>query len=100
MAWGTGSPMPDPPMPDSGHWHRRGPGPGFRPPWWPENEPFPPVGPGAWRGISRRRFLRRAFLGVGLLFALMFVANAVAFALFPHAFGGRQHWRAGGAIWF
>ena len=52
--------------------HRHGPGgPGFRPPWWPEGEPFPPSGggPQAWRG-RRRRFVRRfvVFLGLFLLY--------------------------------
>jgi signal transduction histidine kinase len=84
--------MPDP------YWHRRGPGPGpgFRPAWWPENEPFPPMGPGVWR----RRFRRRALLGVLVFFGLIFAANAIAWTLFGHAAGGRRHWGFGGAIGF
>ncbi len=47
--------------PRSGHWppFRGGAG---RPPWWPDDEPWPPAGPpgtGAWRRI-RRHFFRRA----------------------------------------
>jgi signal transduction histidine kinase len=84
-------------MPEERGWgpgdreHRRGPrfhgdagrrgGPGFRPPWWPENEPFPPVGPQAWRGMPRH-FARRVFLVVAVFFGLIFVANALAVALF------------------
>ena len=52
---------------------RRG-GPGFRPPWWPEGEPFPPRG-GGWG--YRRRFLRRMVFGAGVFLLLWFVAGAV-----------------------
>jgi signal transduction histidine kinase len=56
-------------------------GPGFRPPWWPENEPFPPQrGPRQWRG-RRRWFLRRVGFVFLLFFGLMFAANALAVAL-------------------
>jgi two-component system sensor histidine kinase BaeS len=43
-----------------------------RPPWWPENEPFPPQGPDGWRNV-RGRFARRvaAFLLVILALALL-----------------------------
>ncbi len=87
-------------MPDREHWHGPG-GRGFRPPWWPENEPFPPMGPVTWRGM-RRRFLRRVLIAMAVFFGLMFAANAIAVTLFPNVFGGgeRGHWRAGGAIWF
>ncbi len=55
---------------------------GARPPWWPENEPWPPAGPGAvWQHV-RRRFLLRALVGLaavvaasaGLSAALLWVA--------------------------
>jgi signal transduction histidine kinase len=81
------------------HAHGPGTGHGFRPPWWPENEPFPPMGPVSWRGM-RRRFLRRVLIAMAVFFGLMFAANAIAVALFPHAFGARGHWRAGGVVWF
>jgi two-component system, OmpR family, sensor histidine kinase BaeS len=56
-------------------------GPGFRPTWWPENEPFPPQrGPGHWQG-RRRWFLRRVGVVFLLFFGLMFAANALAVAL-------------------
>src|SRR5438128_658770 len=73
--------MPD--RPRGGREFRHGSG--FRPPWWPENEPFPPRGPG-WPG-TRRRFVRRFALVVGLFFGVMFAANARAIALFGGAFG-------------
>jgi signal transduction histidine kinase len=65
------------------------PGPGFRPPWWPENEPFPPVR-AEWSGW-RRRFLRRIGLFVALLFALMFLANALAVGLLSGQVGNEHH---------
>src|SRR2546425_860642 len=88
-------------MPDRGPWARREfrGGPGFRPSWWPENEPFPPRGPGAWQGM-RRHFVRRLGLAVGLFFGLIFVANALAVALFGGVFEHGQHrgFGAGAAI--
>ena len=85
--------MPDRPW--DGRQFRRGPG--FRPPWWPENEPFPPRGPGAWPG-TRRRFVRRLALAVGLFFGLMFAANALAIAVFGGAFGHGEHRGFGPAV--
>jgi signal transduction histidine kinase len=42
-------------------WHG-GPGwGGGTPPWWPEDEPWPPRGPEAWQAV-RRRFFRRFLL--------------------------------------
>ena len=81
-------------MPDPYHWRR--PGPAHRPPWWPENEPFPPTGPGVWR----RRFRRRALLAVLVFFGLVFAINAIAWTLFGRAGGPREHWRFGGGIGF
>lgn len=63
--------------------------PGFRPPWWPDNEPFPPRGPAAWHG--RRRFVRRAGIFLALFFGFMFVANALAWVLFSRVFDGGEH---------
>src|SRR5215470_15804180 len=57
-------PIPDP----RSRWHRRP-----RPPWWPDNEPWPPTGgPQAWRR-HRARFTRR----MGVLFAICLVLVAV-----------------------
>jgi signal transduction histidine kinase len=64
---------------------RHEPSPGFRPPWWPEGEPFPPRGD--WSGM-RRHFFRRVLLAVAVFFAFVLVAGAIAGALF-HAAGGR-----------
>src|SRR5438128_6139160 len=85
--------MPDRPW--DGREFRRGPG--FRPPWWPENEPFPPRGRGGWPGV-RRRFVRRFALAVGLFFGLMFAANALAIAVFGGAFGHGAHRGFGPAL--
>src|SRR5213076_64150 len=64
--------------------HRRGPRP--RPPWWPEDEPFPPTGPRPWSGM-RRSFLRRVALVVGLIFVLTVTANILAVAVLSNVFG-------------
>jgi signal transduction histidine kinase len=68
-------------MPEHGH----GPPPGFRPPWWPEDEPFPPRDP---RGM-RRHFFRRVLVAVVVFFAFVLIVGAVGGALF-HA-----GWRPG-----
>ena len=39
---------------------------GFQPPWWPEDEPFPPE-LGEWRGM-RGHFLRRLAIGFAIFF--------------------------------
>jgi signal transduction histidine kinase len=69
-------------------------GRGFRPPWWPEGEPWPPAGPGRWApgGTARwhgmrRFFLRRVALALVGLFVLVFGASALAVALFLGARG-------------
>jgi signal transduction histidine kinase len=58
-----------------GGWHRpggvRG---GRRPPWWPEDEPFPP----AWAAGRRRRFPRRIGVLFALFFGLTFLASGIA----------------------
>ena len=81
-------------------WRERGHGrgPGFRPPWWPEGEPFPPSGPGPWRGM-RRYFLRRVALVVALFLGVMFAANALAVALLAGRFGGGEHRRLRPFAW-
>ncbi|HEY3210245.1 MAG TPA: HAMP domain-containing sensor histidine kinase [Actinomycetota bacterium] len=90
---------------DRGRW--RGPkfhgdyrgarGPGFRPPWWPENEPFPPTGPQAW-GSMRRHFARRVFLVVAGFFGLIFAANALAVGVFSGLGRGEHRGFAPGAV--
>jgi len=67
---------------DSG-WHARR---RRQPPWWPDNEPWPPrFGPGAWR-YRRTRFERRVSLLFLVCVLLMFAgANAVVSWLLPGA---------------
>jgi two-component system sensor histidine kinase BaeS len=74
-----------PPWWGRGHDH----GPGFRPPWWPENEPFPPSGPEAWRGM-RRHWVRRVGFFLLVFFGLMFAFNALAWALLSGIFDGEK----------
>jgi two-component system, OmpR family, sensor histidine kinase BaeS len=71
------------PRPWDDHEHPRG-----RPPWWPDNEPFPPSGE-HWSQM-RRRFARR--IGLALLAVVVFVvvASWIAGAAF-----GNWHDRAG-----
>jgi signal transduction histidine kinase len=69
----------------------RRPGPrGFRPPWWPEDEPFPPQGPAPWGG-TRRHLLRRVGFVVFALFGITFLASAVAVAAISGVLGLGQH---------
>src|SRR5206468_9556099 len=70
-------------------WGSRG-GPGFRPPWWPENEPFPPAGRPEW-GWRRARFARRVAFGMVVFFALIFATSALAVALVSGALGLGHH---------
>ena len=81
--------------------------PEFRPPWWPEGEPFPPRGgPPGWAGM-RRHFFRRIVVFLLLLFLLLFGIGALLSALFgPHGGGpggpGGPGWRffPFGLLWF
>src|SRR5919204_5074873 len=66
--------------------HRHG-GPPFRPPWWPEGEPFPPHGGRAWPE-RRARFMRRIAAVAGLFFLLLIGASALVGALVSRALGG------------
>lgn len=83
-------------MPEDRRSFRRG----FRPPWWPEDEPFPPHGgmppwrsggppwAGQWPDV-RRRFVRRFLVGVIVFFGLLFGASALAAALISGSVGPR-----------
>src|SRR5579864_3384288 len=59
-------------------WGRRW-GPPRRPPWWPEGEPFPPVGRPPWGRIGRRLMWRIAWFAMVffLIMAVFFIAAIV-----------------------
>ena len=57
------------------HDHRRG----FRPLWWPADEPFPPHD-GSWRGM-RSHFVRRIAIGLGVFFLFVFLVGWLGAAL-------------------
>jgi signal transduction histidine kinase len=57
------------------HDHRSG----FRPPWWPEDEPFPPTD-GSWRGM-RGHFARRIAIGFGIFFLFVLFVGWLGAAL-------------------
>ncbi|HEX7195365.1 MAG TPA: HAMP domain-containing sensor histidine kinase [Candidatus Limnocylindria bacterium] len=83
------------PSEDRGGWRGRGWGgrgwdpSGSRPPWWPQEEAWPPERPEEWRR-ARRRFARRAALfAAGVVFLLVLLAAAVVSAL-GALFG--EHW--------
>jgi two-component system sensor histidine kinase BaeS len=50
------------------HWRNHYPRP--RPKWWPEDEPWPPIGEFPWKKV-RRRFVVRFAVGVTLIFILL-----------------------------
>lgn len=61
---------------------------GFRPPWWPEGEPWPPRGPHDWRHHGgRRRMMRRAGCALLLLLTVLGVAGTAAVWLVASALG-------------
>lgn len=69
----------------------RGGGPRRRPPWWPQDEPFPPAGgpgPQAWRAM-RRRFVWRAALFLILVIVLLSVVIALLVDLIGGLVSGR-----------
>src|SRR5215217_6429073 len=72
--------MPDP---------RHGGGPPFRfrPPWWPEDEPFPPRG--EWRAM-RRLFVRRVAGALLILFVFAVAGGWIVAVLFEGAGPGRH----------
>src|SRR5687768_16851698 len=69
-----------------GGWGHHRHGPGFRPPWWPDNEPFPPEGREAWRGM-KRGFARRAVLFVVMLFGCVVLVSSFVHIVLSGAFG-------------
>jgi two-component system, OmpR family, sensor histidine kinase BaeS len=71
-------PRRSPPRPAGGR-------PRGRPPWWPEDEPFPPERGFGPRG--RHSFARRAVFIAAGFFAFLFVLNALGFLLFSRDFG-------------
>ena len=92
MAWDTNSPKPDAPdadAPERERWRR----PRNRPPWWPENEPWPPQrelrgpwGNGQWRGMRRWGWLFvLVFLG---MFMLALVGGTALFWFIASGVGG------------
>ena len=81
--------MPEPGPPgDAGRggppWRHRE---GFRPPWWPDGEPFPPRGPGPWA----RPFRRRIGAAFAFLFLLLFLTSGLAVAVLSGVFGLPRH---------
>jgi len=91
MASVTGSRMRD-------HRHPHERGPGFRPPWWPEDEPFPPRDREGW-GAMRGRFFRRIAIGIALFFAFVFVVGWLG-AAFGGGWFGRGEDHRGFFPWF
>ena len=82
------------------------PGPGARPPWWPEGEPFPPRGrPPGWGGppwaqgsghwVGGRRFRRRIRLYVLGFVVLVSAAGAATVWLVGNALGANGAGPAG-----
>ena len=71
---------------------------GGRPPWWPENEPFPPP---AWPR-TRRRFMRRMGCFAFMALLVFGVLVAIVAALFHEAFLAPQPlvWRPVGILLF
>src|SRR5919197_977844 len=94
--WARG---PDSWGPGGGPPWARGPGPwgggqdgGRRePPWWPENEPWPPRDAMAWRRFRPAHFARRIGLAFALFFMLLFLTSALAVAVLSGVFGVRRH---------
>ncbi len=67
------------PFPRNAHFHSR------RPPWWPENEPWPPARP-HWRRM-RGRFVRRFGCRIGLVNLLTIATVVTVILLLARGFG-------------
>jgi two-component system sensor histidine kinase BaeS len=80
MGWGTALPTEDAPNRAERQWRgwhgRRGPGGG--PPWWPQNEPWPPRDAAAWRGVQRRFVRRMVGFAIAFVIVLAIVITALA----------------------
>jgi signal transduction histidine kinase len=72
-------------------WTRGGGGSARRPPWWPEDEPFPPADREAWRRNAPRSFRRRIGFVFLAFFLILFLTSAVAVAVLTDVFGVRPH---------
>ncbi len=57
-----------------------------RPKWWPQDEPWPPVGEFPWQRMRRRFFIRFA-IGVFLVFAFVVAGPLIVVAQLLAAFG-------------
>jgi two-component system sensor histidine kinase BaeS len=73
-------------------WRSRYPRP--RPKWWPQDEPWPPVGEFPWKKV-RRRFLVRFALGVTLVSILLIAGPLIVIGQILSAAG-----LSGAASWF
>ena len=62
------------------HGHRFGPS-GRRPPWWPADEPWPPVGEFPWHKVRRRFFARVGIVVVVLFFFAIVVPLALVWVV-------------------
>ena len=70
-----------------GGWRGGPPWGSGKPPWWPDDEEWPPRGPDAWRGM-RRRFVGKFFVGVAIFFAVIVGLSALIGGL---VFRGDEH---------
>jgi signal transduction histidine kinase len=64
---------------------------GARPPWWPEDEPFPPTDREAWRRNGPRYFRRRIGFAFLVFLLVLFLTSAAAVAVLSGVFGVRPH---------
>lgn len=62
-----------------------------RPPWWPDDEPFPPTDREAWRRNAPRHFRRRIGFVFLAFFLILFLTSAVAVGVLTDVFGVKPH---------